>query len=104
MAMLFTGLEVFNAWLLLTVLGVELPFAAVMLVIPLSFIMNNIPVTLLGIGMRESVMVVGLSAYAMAPTLLAGGVALSLIEYVLPTLVGLLFLKSFLNRCVVPES
>ena len=100
MALLFTGLEVFNAWLLLNALGAHVPVAAVMIVISLSFFLNNIPVTVLGLGMRESVVVAGLSAYALAPPLLAGGLALSVVEYLLPTLVGLFFLKTFLNRCM----
>jgi uncharacterized membrane protein YbhN (UPF0104 family) len=104
LALLFTFLEVFNAWLLLNALGADVPMAAVMIVIPLSFILNNIPITLMGIGMRESVVVVGLSAFAAAPTLLAGGVAVTVIEYLLPTVVGLFFLRSFLNRCTSPQS
>ncbi len=97
LAVLFTGLEVVNSWWLLTVLMVDVSFATVLVVVPISYFLNNVPVTVLGIGMREGLFVVALAGLAAPATLFAAGVAVSIVEYVVPTLVGLLALPRFLS-------
>ncbi len=96
LALAFTSLEVVNSWWLLTVLGVEAPFSLVLLVIPLSYFLNNLPVTVAGIGMREALFVVAFAELATPATCFAAGVAVSTIAYVVPTLAGLLMMRRFL--------
>jgi hypothetical protein len=96
MALAFTGLEVVNSWWILTVLGVAAPFSYVLLVVPLSYFANNIPVTVAGIGVREALFVVAFAGMALPAECLAAGVAVTTIEYIVPTLVGLLLLRRFL--------
>lgn len=97
LAVLFTGLEVVNFWWILAVLGVEVGFGVVCLVIPLSYFVNNIPVTVLGIGMREGLILVLLGGVADSEVLLAAGILVTLFEYLLPLGVGFVLFPRFLS-------
>lgn len=98
LALLFTGLEVLSAWILLWGLGVSAPFGVVLVVVPLSFFLNNIPAFVLGIGIREALFVVAMAPLADSAVLFSLGICVSFFEYILPTLVGLLLVRSFLAR------
>lgn len=98
LAIFFTGLEIVNTAVVLTVLGAEVPFAVVLLTVPISYFLNNVPVTFLGIGMREGFFVLMLSGLAGRAEALATGVLVTAFEYVVPTVVGLLFSRRFLAR------
>ena len=104
LAILFTGLEIVNTAVVLKVLGAEVPFAVVLLTVPISYFLNNVPVTFLGIGMREGFFVLMLSGLAGRAEALATGVLVSAFEYVVPTLVGLLFSRRFLARMTAGPS
>jgi len=54
----------------------------------------------LGIGLREGLFVLCFVGYASPPILLVAGIAVSVVEYLLPTMCGLFFLRPFLRRCV----
>lgn len=104
LALLFIGLEMVNSWLLLRVVGVQVPLEVVLIVVGASFFLNNVPITLLGIGMRESVFVIGLAGFGDPALLLVAGLLVSTVEYIVPTLVGLLFMRRFLAACAAPPA
>ncbi len=104
LAVAFVGLEVWNTGLVLTALGAEPSPALLLLAVPASSFLNNLPVTILGIGVREGWLLVALGGTAPPETLLAGGLVITAVEYVLPTLVGLSLLPAFLTRLANPRA
>ena len=84
--------EFINTYLLFKALGVTIPFPLLLTVIPLFMVINSLPVTILGLGTREASMIFFLSAYAPAPALLGGSLLVTLVEYVLPVVGGLLYI------------
>jgi uncharacterized membrane protein YbhN (UPF0104 family) len=60
-------------------------------------VVNNFPVTILGLGTREALIVFIFAKYGGASALLGAGLLISLIEHILPVIFGLFFVKSFLT-------
>lgn len=88
-------LEIINAFILLKAVGVTVPFLYLMIIIPVIMVINNLPITALGLGTREIAVVYFFADFGSAASLLSGGLLISLIEHVLPVAAGLLFIRSF---------
>ena len=73
------------------------PTSAIFLFIPLVILIGNIPITISGLGTREATVVILLLNYSSSAKLLSFALMLSFVEYVLLALVGLIFLKDFLD-------
>jgi len=87
--------ELVNTFILLRAVGVEVPFFYLMAVVPVIMVINNLPITTLGLGTREIAVVIFFSEFGPSASLLSGGILISLIEHVLPVVIGLLFMHSF---------
>ena len=86
---------VFHTFILLKAVGVTVPFFYLMVVIPVIMVVNNLPITALGLGTREIAVVFFFARFGPAASLLSAGILISLVEHVLPVLTGLLFMRSF---------
>ncbi len=87
--------EFINTFILLKAVGVSVPFFYLMFIIPVIMVVNNLPVTTLGLGTRELAVVFFFARFGPSASLLSAGILISLIEHVLPVLVGFVFIQSF---------
>ncbi len=92
---IYQSSELVNTYILLMAVGVSLPFSYLLIVMPVIMIVNNLPVTVLGLGTREAAIVFFFSKYGSPATLLSGSILVTLVEHVLPVLVGIFFIRSF---------
>lgn len=95
-AFLFT--EVLTGYLALNAAGVHVPFTVAMTYLPAVIIVVQIPVTISGIGTREAGIVAFFLAFASKETLLAVGIAYTLVELILPVMIGLPWLSPLLKQ------
>ncbi len=76
---------------------VEIPFAALLFLGSAAIIAAYLPITHWSLGIRESAVLFLFSGYATPEKLLAGGLLITLIDGLLPAILGLFFIKPFLN-------
>jgi len=95
-SVIFQFSEFINTYILLRAVGVWVPFAMVLVFIPLIVIINNLPITMLGLGTREALIIFLFAKYGQSTSLLSASLLVSFIEYILPVLFGIFFIKSFL--------
>lgn len=87
-----------SAYFVFLSINVTIPFLKIMLYFPIVTLISIVPITISGFGTREAAIVFFLSNYAAPESLLSGGILLSFIIVLLPSLVSLLFMKKFYNR------
>lgn len=92
---IYQASEFFSAFILLKAVGVTVPFSYLLAVVPVIMVINNLPVTTLGLGTREVAMVFFFTEFGPAAALLSAGILLSLVEHVLPVATGLFFIQPF---------
>jgi glycosyltransferase 2 family protein len=85
------GLVVLNAWLLASALRVPIPLAEFFLIVPLGLFLMMLPVSINGIGVRESSYAFFFRAFGVAASL---GVAVAWLDY------GLLLLQALAGGAV----
>jgi uncharacterized membrane protein YbhN (UPF0104 family) len=85
------GLVVLNAWLLARALGVPIPLAGFFLIVPLGLFLMMLPVSINGIGVRESSYAFFFRAFGVAASL---GVAVAWLDY------GLILLQAVAGGAV----
>lgn len=73
--------------------SVKVPLIAIIALMPIAILISQIPITLGGLGTRESAIIVLFSKYANASALLGVGILFSFFRCLLPALIGLLFVK-----------
>lgn len=76
------------------------PPVVYLVILPFSILVSTIPVTLLGIGLREGSLIELIPPYSSvaAEAVLAPALAFSLVEYIFPALLGLLWTGKFTRR------
>jgi uncharacterized protein (TIRG00374 family) len=100
-SLLFQSSEFINTYILFKAVGVNLPFSLIMVYIPLIMVINNLPITVLGLGTREALLVFLFAQYGASSSLLSGGILVSFVEYILPLLAGLFFMRLFLEYTAI---
>ncbi len=98
MGIVFLFTEVLTGYLALTAAGVQVPFSTAMTYLPAVIIVVQIPVTISGIGTREAGIVAFFLAFASKETLLAVGIAYTLVELIMPVMIGLPWLSPLLKQ------
>jgi len=78
--------------------GVELYFGVLFFLMPIVVLLSNIPVTTFGLGTREASLVLLFSGYGPLERLLSVGILISVVEFLIPTLIGLFLLPRFIRR------
>ncbi|MCF7861334.1 flippase-like domain-containing protein [Candidatus Woesearchaeota archaeon] len=76
-------------------LNINIPFGAIFTLSPIITLISTLPVTLSGFGTREAAVVFFFSKYATPEQLFASGILMSIMEFVIPSLLGLIFFKKF---------
>ncbi len=85
-------------------LGATVDLALTAACFPLVIIVSKLPITIMGMGTREALTVLLFAGAAPPGVLLAGALAFSAVEHLLPTLVGILFTWSYLRRIFTAEA
>ena len=94
----FEGFKLLNALLIFKALHIAIPCSIFLLLAPVFIIIASLPITVWGLGARESVILLLFSRYATPEELLGGGLLVSFVNIFFPVVVGLFFIKPFLNR------
>lgn len=89
---LITFIVIFKA------VGLNIPLYAILIFVPLTIIISNIPITISGLGTREATLVFLLYGFGPPEGLLTSGVLISFVQFFLPLIFSLFFVKSFLSR------
>ncbi len=76
-------------------LGVDIPLSAVYTLSPIITFIATLPLTLSGFGTREAAVIFFFSLYAGPEQLFASGVVMSVLEFIIPSLLGLILFKKF---------
>jgi uncharacterized membrane protein YbhN (UPF0104 family) len=79
-------------------LGLLIPFKSMLFFFPLINIISRLPVGFLGVGPREATVIIFFLAFAEKVQLLSLGMLYSLVEYVFPAMLGLIFLPFFVKK------
>ncbi len=87
-----------NFAVLVAALGASVDATLIVAALPVCMIGAKIPVTFMGIGAREALVVVLMASMAEPGVLMAAGLLLSLVDHIIPALVGTLFTRRFLVR------
>ena len=84
--------------LALSALGASPPVASLLFWFPVGLLGAKLPVSVMGLGLRESLVVLLLRGSASPVALLGASLSFSAIEQILPGLVGLLFAPRFVEK------
>ncbi|MFH1876334.1 MAG: lysylphosphatidylglycerol synthase transmembrane domain-containing protein [Candidatus Omnitrophota bacterium] len=96
-SLVYQSSEFLNTYLLMTAVGCFVPFSQILVFIPFVMLAGALPMTILGMGTREGLMIFLFAAYAPAATLMSAGILVSLVEHLLPVIFGLIFLFPFIR-------
>lgn len=88
--------EIFSMVLCCQSLGVPIPFWAIMAYMPIVMGITLIPVTLRGLGTRELAILVLFAGHASPEQLASAALLFTLLEFILPAVIGCFFLSPFL--------
>ena len=92
------GSKLLIIFTLLKSLDVAIPYAVLLLWGSATILAAYLPVTYWGLGIREATVLFLFADYATPDKLFAGGLLITFVDSVLPVLVGLFFVKPFLDR------
>ncbi len=87
-----------NYFLIANSLSLDIPLYRMIILFPLIIIITFIPITVSGFGLREALVIILFSEFASIEKLLSWGIMISLIDYLVPAIFGLFFVKKFLNK------
>ena len=93
---LFT--EICTGYLALTAAGVPVTLVDAMTYLPMVIILVQVPVTISGIGTREAGMMVFFISFATTETLFAVGIAYTVVELILPVMIGLPWMGLLISK------
>jgi glycosyltransferase 2 family protein len=91
------GSKLLIIFVILKSLRIEIPVDALLLLGSATILAAYLPITYWGMGVRESAILFLFSAYATPEKLLAGSLLITFVDGMLPVLLGLFFIKPFLN-------
>lgn len=90
--------DIATALLALAAFSVAAPLGETIVLLTVVVLIANVPVAASGIGTREAALMALFAAYGEPAALLGVGLAISFLEHLLPTLVGLAFVPDFVRR------
>jgi len=92
--------ELVCVYLIFQAMNISVPLFAMLIYVPLIILFSSIPITFLGLGIRESLIVFLFLKYASSEKLLAAGILYSFAESILPMLINLSFTPFFINKII----
>ncbi|MBL7197808.1 MAG: flippase-like domain-containing protein [Candidatus Omnitrophica bacterium] len=93
-------LELSCIYLIARGINIDIPLFSLLIYMPLVIFASGIPITFLGLGIRESFMVFLFVKYASCEKILALGILYSFAEHILPMLIGLSLTPLFVNKII----
>jgi glycosyltransferase 2 family protein len=96
--MVFQYLKVGVFFFLVKSLELSIPVFSMIIFVPMLLILSNVPLTVAGLGLRESLVLLFFSSYGGKECILVLGMLFSFSEFIVPALFGLVFVKSFLKK------
>ncbi len=94
----FEGIKVLNYALVFAAMGIMVPWGHFFRTVPLLILFSSLPVSVMGLGLREGGVLLGFSGAAADSELVGAGLWISFVEAMVPVLVGLLLLRPFMSR------
>jgi uncharacterized membrane protein YbhN (UPF0104 family) len=92
------GLKLLIILVILKSFGINIPVDALLFLGSTTIIAAYLPITYLGLGVRETAVLFLFSNYATPDKLLAGSLLITFVDSILPVLLGLFFVKPFLDN------
>lgn len=92
--------ELVVLWLVLQAMGARVEVIQVVAVVPLCIIAAKVPLTLMGLGTREGMLLLLLHGSCTPAQLLGAGLLYSGVEHVVPALLGSLLTWPFVSRLI----
>lgn len=89
--------ELFVFFILFKATGLNIPFRAIMVFVPLTILISNLPVSFSGLGTREAAILFWFSGFGAKERLLSVGILVSFVNIFLPLIISLFFIKDFLK-------
>ncbi len=102
-SLLFETCKVLMSYAVLTSVGIEIGPGTALTVLPVSVLASMLPLTALGIGLRESSLLLLLAGQGNEAEILAAGFLISFIDRVLPLLIGIIFVRDAV-RTIIPQN
>lgn len=78
--------------------GINISMIPVIAYSPIFMVLSLLPITVSGLGVRESSIVILFSSYSSPESLVSAGLLISLIFYLLPAFIGIAFTGKFLSK------
>ncbi len=100
----FEGAKAINYLLLFNACGITIPPEPALFFIPMVIMISSLPISVFGLGTRESAIIAFFSDYAPPAQLLSAGITISFVESIVPLIMGLFLMKPFLTRLVEPKN
>jgi len=85
---LYMIVELITIHLLSIALAIPIPFYKILIFMPVTILLANIPITILGLGTREAAILFFFSGFGLKQQLFSLGILCSFIEYILPIIIG----------------
>lgn len=96
----FEGIKVLNYALVFAAMGIMVSWGHLFRTVPLLILFSSLPVSIMGLGIREGGVLLAFSGAAADSELVGAGLWISFTEAMVPVLVGLLLLRPFLSRLI----
>jgi uncharacterized protein (TIRG00374 family) len=93
----FQSVHLVTAYLIFRSLGVTVPSAALCAYLPVAVLVGIVPIALYGLGTREAAFYYFFSPYVGGPSAMAAAVLFTLIQFILPVLLGSLMTWPFVT-------
>ena len=99
----FEGTKVLNYGLVFAAMGISIPWDHFFRTVPLLVLFSSLPVSVMGLGIREGGVLVAFSGAAADADLVGSGLLISFVEAMVPIVVGALLLRPFMSRLIGAE-
>lgn len=96
----FVFTELITFYFLCNAFSISVNFTKILLFVPLIMIICHLPITILGLGTRELSILFFFSSCAPSEKLIGLGISFSLIEYIMPNLIGVVFMWKLSNKLI----
>ena len=90
--------ELLTFFVLFKAVGLNIPFHAIVVFVPLVILISNLPITISGLGTREAVILFCFSKFGSPENLLSAGILISFLYFALPLTLSLFFIRKFLKQ------
>lgn len=90
--------ELFAFSILFKAVGLNIPFCDIVVFVPLTILISNLPITISGLGTREAGIFFFFARFGSPESLLSVGILISFVNFFLPLILSLFFVRYFLKQ------